>query len=193
MTRLSAGWSRVWISTRARYFLKNVHSSSWPHSASYSVLAGALSLGTKWSGCEVDHLLCLVLRIRTNGALPSLHLYAFMSCMEIVLLCTFFLMVSYFVLYFMFRNLPEISNLPWDSDCTLCIGVNIFLSFFLLIFSIFITHGYRYLSLMMSTMCSFEALHYKPEGLQVQFPMVSEFFIDIILPAARWPWGWLSL
>jgi hypothetical protein len=30
--------------------------------------------------------------------------------------------------------------------------------------------------------------------LRVRFPMVSlEFFIDIILPAARWSWGWLGL
>jgi len=64
----------------------------------------------------------------------------------------------------MFRNLPEISNLPWDGDCTQFIEVNIFLSFFLLIFSLFITDGYCYLSLVMSTMCSFEVLHYKPEG-----------------------------
>ena len=34
-----------------------------------------------------------------------------------------------------------------------------------------------------------EALRYKPEGRGFQFSMVSpDFFIDIILPVALWPW-----
>jgi len=39
-----------------------------------------------------------------------------------------------------------------------------------------------------------QSLRYKSEGRWFRFHMVSlEFFIDIILPIALWPWGRLNL
>jgi hypothetical protein len=38
-----------------------------------------------------------------------------------------------------------------------------------------------------------EALRYKPEGRKIDSRWSLEFFNDIILPVALWPWGRLSL
>jgi hypothetical protein len=38
-----------------------------------------------------------------------------------------------------------------------------------------------------------EALRYKPEGRGIDSRWPLKFFIFIILPAALWPWGRLSL
>ena len=121
MRRLSAGRSSIRILARASYILQNTQTSTWAHSASYSVCTGTLSMLVKWPGCEIDYLPPSSVMVKNKWSYIS-------SCS----LCLHDMHGGYlyFVLFFMFTY-PEIT---WICVCTQCTQVNIFLSFFVLIF-----------------------------------------------------------
>jgi hypothetical protein len=106
------------------------------------VCTGTLSMVVKWPGCETHHL-------PPSSAMVKIK-WSYISSSSLCLhdMCWCYL---YFVLIFMFTYHPEIT---WICVCTQCTQVNVFLSFFVLIFCIFITHGYLYILLMMCTECS---------------------------------------
>jgi len=102
-----------------------------------------------------------------------------MSCMQTILLCTFF--NGQFTLYYiLFSEIFQKLVIFLGMVAVLNLYRWIYFWAFPTFFSIFITHDYFHLSLMMSTMCSFEALHYKSEGRRINswwchlnFPLTS--------------------
>ena len=78
VTRLAARLSGVGIPAEVRYFsrLRNVHTSSGAHPASYSIPTGVLSRGQSGRGVRLFTHLQLVPRLRMSGVKHPLPVYA---------------------------------------------------------------------------------------------------------------------
>jgi hypothetical protein len=66
--------------------LQNFQTGSVAHLASYSMDIGSISLGVEWSGCEADHSLHLVKRLRMSRAICPFPPYAFMVYTQMLFL-----------------------------------------------------------------------------------------------------------
>ena len=79
-TGLRPGWSGVRIPLGGKdfYLLQNVLTVSGAHPASYSVGTGVLSQGSSSRGVNLITYLHSVSRLRVNGAIPPVPLYAYM-------------------------------------------------------------------------------------------------------------------